>query len=210
MKQVYFLLVLLLVLILPSALQAQTNVPYDSLRLELEGMYERDQGIRAKVSTTQPEEMNALFAEIHDIDSVNQIQVSAILSKYGWLPQSKVGEKATDALFYVVQHARSAMMAEYLPALKKSAQEGEAKKHFPAMMEDRLLMFQGKKQLYGTQATSMLREDGSMVIWPVKGSKKVNKRRKEAGFTTTVEENAARLQADYNPKEALPKNSHKF
>lgn len=79
-----------------------------------------------------------------------------------------------------------------------------------AMMEDRLLMYQGKKQVYGTQATSTVGKDGSMAIWPIEDPEKVNERRKAAGFTNTIEENAQRLNAAYNPKEELPANPHRF
>ncbi|MFD2034927.1 DUF6624 domain-containing protein [Belliella marina] len=74
------------------------------------------------------------------------------------------------------------------------------------MMLDRILMYQGKKQVFGTQASSLLREDGSWVIWPVENPESVDTRRKEAGFTNSVTESADSMDAIYNPEEALPKN----
>lgn len=69
-------------------------------------------------------------------------------------------------------------------------------------------MFQGKKQIYGTQAASWVRPEGGQVIWPIEDVENVNKRRKEVGFTTTIEENAKRLGAEYNPNEQLPKKNN--
>lgn len=70
-----------------------------------------------------------------------------------------------------------------------------------AMMQDRLLMEQHKPQLYGTQAACYpLQSDQSKqecFIWPIENPTSVNERRKKAGFTQTVEENAKRLDVDY-------------
>ncbi len=71
-------------------------------------------------------------------------------------------------------------------------------------MQDRLLMQEGKEQIYGTQGRGFATQgaDGrpgpmQMFIWPIKDPKNVNRRRKEAGFTDTVEENARRLGIEY-------------
>ncbi|MFC6997787.1 DUF6624 domain-containing protein [Rufibacter roseus] len=188
----------------------QKPIPYDSLRTVLEGIYEVDQGIRMKMGAVKPEDMNDFFREMQRVDSVNQVKVLAILQRYGWLPQSKIGEKAANGLFFVVQHAPAKVIKQYLPQMQKQVKLGEANKTYAAMMEDRLLMYTGKKQKYGTQATSMLTEDGTMAVWPIKDPVNINKRRKEAGFKDTVEENAKRMNAKYNPDEKLPAQPVKF
>ncbi len=132
-------------------------------------------------------------------DSANQVKMKFILLRYGWLPKSKIGEKASDAIFYVIQHADTNLIKTNLPTLKKLAKQDEAWKTHAAMMEDRLLMYRKKKQVYGTQAASNAFTKGKMVVWPIEISKKVNQRRKKAGFEMTVEENAKRLGATYNP-----------
>ena len=96
------------------------------------------------------------------------------------------------------------MIAQHLPALCKRVRQGEAAATDAATMEDRLHMFSGKKQRYGTQATSMVRPDGTQVIWPVQRPARVNRYRQRRGFTTTVEQNAAELGAQYDPHERLP------
>jgi len=69
------------------------------------------------------------------------------------------------------------------------------------MMEDRLLTYEGKKQIYGTQAGD---STGAPYVWPIKDPDRVNELRKAAGFGLTLEENAERLDAIYNPKQELP------
>lgn len=143
---------------------------------------------------------------MHQTDSINQSQVEPLLTTYGWLPQSKVGQKAAGALFLVIQHANLETMQRYLPVLKKAVEEGEASATSAALMEDRILTWEGKRQLYGTQASGREQENGitGYFIWPIKNPEEVNNRRAEVGFGTTVEENAARLNATYNPDEELP------
>ncbi|WP_210463873.1 DUF6624 domain-containing protein [Rufibacter roseolus] len=204
-----FSLVLLFFCVLMTACgqsqqKAPVPVPYDALRAELEKIHDTDQAVRQGFDQVKEEDRNAFFTKMQQVDSVNQIAVIKMLEKYGWLPQSKIGGKAADGLFLVVQHAPARVIRKYLPSLKKMAQKGEASPTDAAMMEDRLLMFEGEKQIYGTQATSMGREDGKMYIWPIEDSKHVNERRKAAGFRVTVEEYAKLMNAAYNPEEPLP------
>lgn len=80
-------------------------------------------------------------------------------------------------------------MIKWFPEFKRLADIGEADKVECAMMEDRILMNKGKKQIYGTQAT-VFRNDKKVAIWPIEDSKNVNERRRRIGFALTVEENA--------------------
>ena len=68
------------------------------------------------------------------------------------------------------------------------------------MMLDRKLANEGKEQIYGTQIYGKRiinkqtgKEEFFYYVVPIKDAKNVNKRRKEAGFELTVEENAKRL-----------------
>jgi len=120
------------------------------------------------------------------------------------LPQSKIGEKAADAIFYVIQHADEGLIKKYLPALKRQAAKKEAETIHAAMMEDRLLMYEGKKQIYGSQGRST--RTTKLYIWPIQNSEKVNQLRKKAGFDSTIEEYVKKLGASYNPAQKLPDN----
>ncbi|QHL87175.1 hypothetical protein GU926_06915 [Nibribacter ruber] len=190
--------------------KSEKQIPYEVLRVELEQILDSDQAVREGFSEVKEEDRNAFFQKMQKVDSVNQAKVLTILKQYGWLPQSKVGQKAAEGIFFVIQHSPLKVIETYLPQMKKLAQEGEASKTLAAMMEDRLLMFQGKKQIYGTQANTMVTKDGTMAIWPIENPEKVNERRKTIGFSETVEEYARLLKAAYNPKEELPANPHRF
>ncbi|WP_367221552.1 DUF6624 domain-containing protein [Marinilabilia sp.] len=186
---------------------------YDSLRIVLESVYDSDQSIRKQMhdpvykdSIRQLKYISQMIA----IDQENLHKVLPILEKYGWIPQSKIGEKASDAIFYVIQHSSIELMEKYFWQLDSLALLGEASRKNAAMMEDRLLMGKGLKQIYGSQATTNLRPDKSLVIWPVSQPDKVDSLRKSVGFELSVLENADRIGAVFNPNEELPiKDLHK-
>lgn len=184
---------------------------YALLQKELQEIYDIDQKIRNinwDSINADPALQNAFALKMQKTDSSNQSRILPILEQYGWLPKSKIGEKASSAIYLVIQHSNLETIEKYLPQMEKLARKGEANARSAAIMRDRLLMFQGKKQLYGTQASNWVRDDGSMVIWPIANVKEVNKLRMKVGFNTTVEENAKRLGAVYNPKEELPKKKN--
>jgi len=179
---------------------------YGAIRQELHRIHLRDQQIRASIMAVGMDSPAAvpLFHQMHATDSLNQVYVRHLLATTGWPARSQVGDTAARTVYLVVQHAGRAVIAQHLPALRKRVRQGEAAATDAATMEDRLRMFSGKTQRYGTQATSMVRPDGTQVIWPVQHPARVNGYRQQRGFTTTVEQNAAELGAQYDPHERLP------
>ncbi len=186
--------------------QPATKINYDSLRIVLEKMVDLDQDIRrVLVDSVGIDSPNAqpFIRKMMDIDADNQKNIRLILNRYGWIGQSKIGTKAAEAFFYSIQHSDTTLMIKWFPEFKKLADIGEADKVECAMMEDRLLMRKGKKQIYGTQAT-VFRDDKKVAIRPIEDAKNVNERRRKIGFALTVEGNADRLKAIYNENEQLP------
>ena len=150
------------------------------------------------------------FEKIKALDKSNQKQLLEIVEKHGWPQFSQVGKKAAAAAFYIIQHASVDLIEIYLPVIKKLAKSGEASPIHAAMMEDRLSMYRGKKQKYGTQVFSKTDDNGKInyFIWPIKNVKKINQIRKSKGFKKNIKQYAKALKATYNPTEALPVKSH--
>lgn len=140
---------------------------------------------------------NRLWQKQTPIDSSNLVFIESIISRYGYPGKTLVGEPANESAWYVIQH--SAKIDQYLSPIKRAAETKELPFHLYAMMEDRFLMRQGKKQIYGTQATTRTLKSGKTesFIWPIKDPLRVNELRKTAGFEQTVEENATRLNVKY-------------
>ncbi|MNY46168.1 hypothetical protein D3C86_1813250 [compost metagenome] len=113
-----------------------------------------------------------------------------------------VGEPTNEAAWYVIQHSKK--IAHYFPMIQEAGASNELPFTKVAMMQDRMLVQEGKEQLYGTQGAgeSILnvqtgKKEFWQYIWPIQNAEFVNELRKEAGFTTTVEENAKRMGITY-------------
>jgi len=187
------------------------------LKQELDSMYVLDQRNRewlSKLGNNQPftdslstvyktdrsKLASVLWAEQTKIDTTNLNRAEAILKQYGYPGKSLVGTPANQAIFYIIQH--SSKIETYLPVIKKAADQGELPFSQYAMMLDRSLMYDSKPQIYGTQVScrqNKATKQSRCFVWPIFDAKTVNERRKEAGFGLTVEENATRLNAAYEP-----------
>lgn len=189
-----------------QAVRPVVSLDYRSVQQDLQRIHEQDQQIREAIMAVgmQSDEAVPLFKQMRGIDSVNQVHVRHLLTTSGWPARSEVGEQASRTIFLVVQHSNRTLIAQQLPALRKLVKQGEAYKTDAALMEDRLRMFLGKKQRFGTQTADWVRKDGKLVVWPIQRPARVNRYRQELGFSTTVEQNAAQLGAIYNPNERLP------
>lgn len=197
--------------------QAQINA---ALKIELDSIYHVDQKYRellfADVYKTKSDSIaasyniptsdlpNYLMNKMLKTDASNLLRIEEILNQYGYPGQSLVGAPANEAAFYVIQH--SPRIDKYLQLIKEAADRKELPFRLYAMMLDRSLMQAGREQLYGTQATGFEtlnaqtgKKEFKMIIWPIKNAGTVNKRRMEAGFDQTVEENAKRLGTTYEP-----------
>ena len=144
-----------------------------------------------------------LGRETMRIDASNLRRIEQIIGQYGYPGKTLVGEPTNVAAFYIIQH--SPKIKQYIPLIEAAARQGEIPFDEYGKMQDRMLMQEGKEQIYGTQARNFgkVAKDGKlqqspMFIWPIKDPKNVNQRRKEAGFTDTVEEYARRGGVEYN------------
>ncbi|GAA4317306.1 DUF6624 domain-containing protein [Flaviaesturariibacter amylovorans] len=195
------------------AWNASAQSPPDrELKRQLDSVYAIDQQYRALLSAP-PAQKDSLakaygvsLGEIDmklwgiqsRIDSSNLRWVDSVIARRGYPGRSLVGEPAHEAAWYVIQH--SGKIAHYLPLIRTAGKKGELPFRLVAMMEDRYLMEQGKEQVWGTQGTCRGRKGVTgteCFIWPIKDPGGVNRRRKEAGFDLTVEENARRLGITY-------------
>lgn len=131
-------------------------------------------------------EMNALWQTIQQNDSINEGIVTGILDKHGWLGAKAVGSTGNSALFLVIQHAPLAVQEKYLPMMRDAVKNGNARGSSLALLEDRVLMRNGKKQIYGSQ----VRTDpntGEKYFFPIEDVDNVDKRRAEVGLGPLAE-----------------------
>lgn len=186
------------------------------LKKELDSIYVLDQKYRAYLSEIagNPKLADSLMKAfaIKDnldgtlwtyqshIDSLNLARISKIIRAYGYPGNSLVGRPTNEVAWYVIQH--SPKIRQYFPLIQQAGKANELPFSLVAMMQDRLLTEQRKPQIYGTQAVCYPLKDTTSTrpqcfIWPIGNPEGVNQRRKKAGFTSTVEENAKRLNVTY-------------
>jgi hypothetical protein len=92
---------------------------YASLRSKLETMYQTDQQYRIildslvrkqKLEWSSPEVQHWIPIAMQQ-DSANLASVKNILDQFGWIGMDKIGPKANETLFLIIQHADSITMA---------------------------------------------------------------------------------------------------
>ena len=123
----------------------------------LDSILTMDQGLREQIDEVEAKhgrdskEMKAHWKKMHETDSMNIIVVMRILDERGWLGIDVVGRDGNSALFLVIQHADLATQEKYLPMMRAAVSAGNANASSLALLEDRILMRNGKLQLYGSQ-----------------------------------------------------------
>lgn len=193
--------------------------PVDTtLKKQLSAILQTDQGIREFVDSETTEKRKDTLSQLLNypkefltknawiimpkIDSINIEKVEQIISTYGYPGKTMVGEPENTTVFFVIQH--SDKISEYYPLIEQAGKSGELPFKYTAMMLDRKLAQQQQEQVYGTQVYMNMitnpktgKKEPFQYVLPIKDAKNVNKRRKEAGFDTTVEKNALRLGVVY-------------
>jgi hypothetical protein len=116
-------------------------------------------------------------------DSLNHINQSKLLamSPNARFPKSsEIGREGVAALFIIVQHAPLEIQERYLPEIERLSNHGELSKSSFALLKDRVLVSEGKKQMYGSQ----VKRDSTGIAepYPIEDEVHVNIRRKELGI----------------------------
>ena len=153
----------------------------------LDTVYMEDQKYRQQIDQIetrygwQSKEMQDHWKMINEKDSVNQIKVSNILDKHGWLGPDVVGRQGSSALFLVVQHADLPVQEKYLPMMRDAVKNNKAQGSSLALLEDRVALRQGKRQIYGSQV-GRDDESGKYYVLPLEDPDNVDQRRASVGL----------------------------
>lgn len=163
------------------------DTTYNEIIKQLLRVDELDQRYRNQIEDVQAKyggdskELKSLFRNMKVADSLNLIEVEAIIKKYGWLGYTKIGNQANTALFMVIQHSDLKTQEKYLPIMQAAVKNGNAKAHSLALLEDRVALLEGKKQIYGSQVSWNMKTNTAFVA-PLFDPDNVDKRRAEVGL----------------------------
>ncbi len=163
-----------------------SQVTNERLRLELLEMVKRDQAARDECAKgNADEQIKCIVRTAHEIDTPNTKRIEEILNTTGFPTSRAVGIDGVKAFFLILQHSDSVELR--LRCRKGIEQAWREKVLSPSEYTgfiDRLLVKQGKPQIYGSNFES---KDGKLVMSKTKDLKNLDKRRKQAGLPSIAE-----------------------
>ena len=172
-----------------TSLVAQTDV---ALKDELLALRESDQSGRMLIQEATREhgpdspELTALWEEQSKKDTKNLARLREMVAEHGWPGESMVGHDAAVAAFLIVQHADHETQVEFFPLMEAAAEAGELQRRHLAMLQDRILVDEGKPQIFGTQLY-LNDSTGKLELFPIEDETNVDSRRLEVGMMPLAE-----------------------
>jgi hypothetical protein len=207
----------LLLLFLANTFYAGAQHLNTQLKQQLDSIMHKDQQLRKLFTQISPEEKEVILENfgytpgeleqkgweiVAKQDTLHINQVKEIISKHGYPGRSLVGTPTNKAAWYVIQHSNQ--IEKFFPLVQQAGDENEIPMTLVATMEDRILMYRGEEQKYGTQLKSGVIKDPEtgkrkwqFYFWPVKSPEEVNIRRQQMGFETSIEEYARSMNVRY-------------
>jgi hypothetical protein len=143
----------------------EIEINCESIDSQLDSIYQLDQASRNS-RTYDP-----------GTDYTNLVTVVNILKQCG-MPESR---SSVNTIFLVIQHNHSIYQKKYIDTLKKAAEQGLLSKSSIAMMEDRILVDEGKPQIYGSQV-GRKRGEEQWTLYELIEPERVNARRAKMGM----------------------------
>lgn len=124
---------------------------------------------------------NSWAKNLLSVDRLHTNKLKKIIARYGWPGKKLVGREGNQAVWLLAQHADHdlAFQKECLKLLKKSARDGNSEARHVALLTDRVLVKENKKQIYGTQ---FQRIGNDLQPFPIRDIKKLNERRRKMGL----------------------------
>lgn len=157
-----------------------------SVRAELEAMLVTDQSYRREVIELEKKhgsdstEVKEAWARQGTIDSQNIRRLEEIIMLHGWPGRTQFGDKAASAAFLILQHSDLSYQKKHLPIARAAAANGEMRGTSLALLEDRIRIREGQKQIYGSQVTK--NSVGDWEPLPLEDEDKVDALRSSVGL----------------------------
>ena len=123
---------------------------------------------------------------VREADGENLPWLKGVVAEYGWPGASLVGTDGAYAAWQLAQHADAdpAFQRQCLDLMTAAVEAGDATVRQLAYLTDRVLLAEGKQQLYGTQVT---RKGGQFVPLDLHDPDGLDERRATAGLEPFAE-----------------------
>ncbi len=116
---------------------------------------------------------------VYLVDAINNFRIKEIIGEHGYPTHKLLGKQGMKDFWLLVQH-----QDEDLELQQSCLSNCDFASIERAYLTDRILLAEGKKQIYGTQFT---RKNKKLVLRPVRNRKDIDKLRKKAGLETLAE-----------------------
>lgn len=181
----------------------------NQLREELLKLKRKDLKTRSRLQKSD-ELYDGYNPEMKRVHEENAQKLEQIIRKYGWPTKSLVGEDGSEAAWLIFQHniSNPAMFRRLLPLLEEAANKGDVNKFLWAKTIDRISMYEGEPQIYGTNFD--WDKESKLSPWPIKDPNTVDKLRTEIGLPP-LEDSIKQMRHEAKTKgEKAPTNYSKY
>jgi hypothetical protein len=165
----------------------------ESLEKALLDMEALDQKVRAELTAAGA--LNDTYhPKLEEVHRTNSSRLRQIVAVFGWPGLALVGEKGAKAAWRIALHSitEPAFMRQCRDLIDRASDAGDAPRWQFAIIDDRIRVYEGKPQRYGTQ----LRYGANgLEPHPIENEQRVNSMRMQAGLPPLAQTlKQARLQ----------------
>jgi hypothetical protein len=119
--------------------------------------------------------------DMAEVDRRNTEWLCGVVGKHGWIDATRFGGKTAGSAFLLVQHSGNlALMSFALPQIEADVRAHRVDAQDYALLCDRLRLWLGDKQLYGSQLGRLI--TGEQVVLATEDPANVDVRRRELGL----------------------------
>ena len=176
---------------------------YKRIAENIIGLKNTDLALREKLIQSR-QLSNGYNEEMKELHNRNAKILGDIIDKIGYPTIDKVGKEANEATWLIIQHSigQPEFMKKCAKLLEKAVSENKADPKSLAYLTDRIAVFEGKEQLYGTQFD--WDEYGILSPNHFDDLTKVNERRKSIGLNTLEEQTEIIRRETENENQSPP------
>lgn len=142
--------------------------------------------------------------KIDAIDKNNNQEIKNIINEYGFIGIKDYGKEASYKAWLLIQHMPEEdieFMKKYLKLMEENLDDADKINY--ALLTDRINVYEGIPQVYGSQTHSE-DDESDLEFHPIKNVEVVDKKRREVGLNS-LKEYAEWMEETFKQKVILPK-----